>query len=128
MSGSYRDLKVWQEAMHLVVRIYALTTDFPPQERYGIVQQMRRAAVSVPSNIAEGYGRRTSRQRYSFLENALGSLFELETQTELSARLGFLKEEDAAALADRIRGLGRGLTALMRHVGDEAQNEKKRFT
>jgi hypothetical protein len=50
MSGSYRDLKVWQEAMHLVVRIYALTTDFPPQERYGIVQQMRRAAVSVPSN------------------------------------------------------------------------------
>ncbi len=128
MSGSYRDLKVWQEAMHLVVRIYALTTDFPPQERYGIVQQMRRAAVSTPSNIAEGYGRRTSRQRYSFLENALGSIFELETQTELSARLGFLRDEDAASLADTIRGLGRGLTALMRHVADEAQQEKKRFT
>ena len=128
MSSSYRDLKVWQESMALAVRIYALTSDFPAQERYGIVQQMRRAAVSIPSNIAEGYGRRTSRQRYNFLENALGSVFELETQTELSARLGFLREDDSPELAATIRGIGRGLTALMHYVEEEAHKEKKRYS
>jgi four helix bundle protein len=89
MTASYRDLKVWQKAMDLAVDIYAATANFPAEERFGIVQQMRRAAVSIPSNIAEGYGRRTARQRYNFLENSLGSTFELETQTELSSRLGF---------------------------------------
>jgi four helix bundle protein len=105
--------------MELTVRIYALTRQYPAEERYGLVQQMRRAAVSVPSNIAEGYGRRTSRQRYHFLETALGSLFELETQTDLSARLGFLNERDAHELAEVIRGTGRGLTGLMRYVESE---------
>jgi four helix bundle protein len=114
--------------MSLAERIYAVTGDFPAQERYGIAQQMRRAAVSISSTIAEGYGRRTSRQRYSFLENALGSLFELETQTELSARLGFIDPEEAESLASNIRGLGRGLTALMSYVQDEARHEKKRHT
>jgi four helix bundle protein len=126
---SYRELKVWQAAMDLAVSIYAVTADYPASERYGIVQQMRRAAVSIPSNIAEGYGRRTARQRYNFLENALGSLFELETQTELSARLRFLNETEANRLADSIRGIGRGLTALMRYVQDEARHEpQKRHT
>jgi len=122
--ASYRDLKVWQNAMELAERVYAITSSFPAQERYGIVQQMRRAAVSIPSNIAEGYGRRTSRQRYNFLENALGSLFELETQTELAARLRFLNERDAETVAAEIRGLGRGLTALMRYVQQEASLER----
>jgi four helix bundle protein len=124
--ASYRDLKVWQEAMELVVRIYSVTADFPSTERYGIVQQMRRAAVSIPSNIAEGYGRKTSRQRYNFLENALGSLFELETQTELALRLGFAPAGTHEELATSIRGLGRGLTALMRYVREEARAEPKR--
>jgi four helix bundle protein len=127
MAQSYRELKVWQEGMDLVVRIYALTADFPAAERYGLVQQMRRAAVSVPSNIAEGYGRRTPRQRYHFLENALGSIFELETQVELSTRLAFLTEPHATELAAIIRGLGRGLTALMRYVHEEARHEKNRY-
>jgi four helix bundle protein len=126
VTQSYRDLKVWQDAMDLAVRIYGVTDDFPAQERYELVQQMRKAAVSVPSNIAEGYGRRTSRQRYHFLENALGSLFELETQTELSSRLGFLHERDSLDLANTIRGLGRGLMALMRYVQQEAREEKPR--
>jgi four helix bundle protein len=82
---------------------------------------MRRASVSVPSNIAEGYGRRTPRQRYHFLETALGSLFELETQIELSFRLGFLHETDANELAKTIRGCGRGLTALMRYVSESTR-------
>ena len=122
---SYRDLKVWQHAMDLAVRIYGVTDGFPAQERYGLVQQMRKAAVSVPSNIAEGHGRRTSRQRYHFLENALGSLF--ETQTELSTRLRFLSEGDAVELATTIRNIGRGLTALMRYVEGEARDQKTRY-
>ena len=128
MAASYRDLKVWQEGMNLVVRLYAVTTNFPGDERYGLVQQIRRAAVSIPSNIAEGYGRRTAKQRYSFLENALGSTFELETQIELSARLGFLDESDANEIGDAIRRIGRSLAALMRYVHEEAANEPKRFT
>jgi len=124
---SYRDLDVWRDAMSIAERIYAVTCAFPSQERYGIVQQMRRAAVSISSNIAEGYGRRTARQRYSFLENALGSTFELETQIELSSRLGFLDSSDSVALADMIATLGRRLTALMRHVHKEAEEEGPRF-
>jgi four helix bundle protein len=114
--------------MDLVVRVYAVTADFPAQERYGLVQQMRRAAVSIPSNIAEGYGRRTAKQRYHFLETALGSVFELETQTELAMRLAFLPEQDFHELAETIRGLGRGLTALMRYVDHEAHTEEPRGT
>ncbi len=114
--------------MDLTVRVYDVTSNFPAAERYGIAQQMRRAAVSIPSNIAEGYGRRTAKQRYHFLENALGSTFELETQTELSARLHFIAEDEAVEIADTIRGIGRGLTALMQYVADEARNEQKRHT
>jgi four helix bundle protein len=125
---SYRDLTVWQEAMMLAEKIYAATAGFPKQEQYGIVQQMRRAAVSIPSNIAEGYGRQTARQRYNFLENALGSVFELETQAELSSRLGFIPEADFSKLDEIIRGIGRGLSALMRYVETEAREEKKRYT
>ncbi|HYC61261.1 MAG TPA: four helix bundle protein [Thermoanaerobaculia bacterium] len=125
--SSYRDLSVWQDGMTLAVKIYAATKMFPAEERFGIVQQMRRAAVSIPSNIAEGYGRQTPRQRYNFLENALGSVFELETQTELSSRLEFLSADQFQPLADTIRGIGKGLTALMRFVETEARKEKKRF-
>jgi four helix bundle protein len=125
---SYRDLKVWQKAMDFTVEVYAATSKFPTEERYGLVQQMRRAAVSIPSNIAEGYGRRTAKQRYNFLENALGSTFELETQIELSSRLGFLQEGGFSQLADTIRGIGRGLAALMRYVESEARAQKERFS
>ena len=125
---SYRDLKVWQESMKLATEIYSVTGDFPTTERYGLSQQMRRAAVSIPSNIAEGYGRKTAKQRYNFLENALGSLFELETQIELSHRLGFLAEANFEELAGVARGLGRGLSSLMSYVGNEARTEKKRHS
>ena len=119
--NSYRDLKVWQEAMVLAEWIYRVTAGFPDSERYGLIAQMRRAAVSVPSNIAEGYGRKTPRQRHHFLENALGSLFELETQSELSSRLGFAGNTDFEELDSKIRGIGRGLSALMRYVEEEAR-------
>lgn len=126
--ASYRDLKDWQAAMDLSVEVYRVTARFPSEEKYGLVQQMKRAAVSVPSNIAEGYGRRTARQRYHFLESSLGSLFELETQVELATRLEFLHEPAAPSLADAICGIGRGLTALMDYVEREARTQKPRHT
>ena len=126
--ASYRDLEVWQGAMDLVEQLYEITSRFPQTERYGLVQQIRRAAVSVPSNIAEGHGRRTAKQRYNFLENALGSVFELETQIDISRRLQMLSPDQADVLQDRIKGLGRGLTALMRHVATQAKVEKPRFS
>ena len=87
VSASYRDLRVWQSAMKLVLEIYAATRSFPKDETYGLVSQMRRAAVSVPSNIAEGKGRLTDRDRTHFFSQARGSLLELETQILISEEL-----------------------------------------
>ena len=84
--NDYRDLIVWQRAMDLTVAVYAYTKDFPPDEKYALVSQMRRAAVSVPSNIAEGSRRRGKDQRQLYVI-AFGSASELETQTEVSKRL-----------------------------------------
>ena len=111
----YRDLVVWQKAMDLVVHLYTATATFPPEERFGLVAQMRRAAVSVPSNIAEGQGRRTSDDEFvRFLKIARGSLAELETQVELSIRLNFLETPQASALQSSADEVGRLLSGLMK--------------
>ncbi|WP_417681392.1 four helix bundle protein [Pseudidiomarina aquimaris] len=89
----YKDLKVYQSAMDLCVVIYELTRKLPYEERYGLVSQMRRCAVSVPSNIAEGAGRRSFREQVRFYYIARGSLAELETQLELCFRLGYICEQ-----------------------------------
>jgi len=86
---SFRDLVVWQKAMDLVEMVYAITRLFPPDERFALTSQLRRASVSVPSNIAEGYGRHSTLDYIRFLQIALGSLNEVQTQLELGCRLGF---------------------------------------
>jgi len=91
---SFKDLVVWQKAYRLVLEIYKITKDFPKSETYGLAQQMRRAAVSLPSNIAEGYGRRHKTEYKQFLSIAYGSLSELETQYLLSIDLGYTKKSD----------------------------------
>ncbi len=88
MSGSYRDIKVWQKAIELVMEIYSCTRSFPKEEMYGLIGQLRRAAISVPSNIAEGKGRRTDKGFLLFLHHARGSIFELETQLTIAGLLG----------------------------------------
>jgi four helix bundle protein len=88
-------LIVWQRAKELATAAYKLTENFPQHEIYGLTAQMRRAAVSIPSNIAEGQGRSTSGEFRNFLGNARGSLLELETQTEIASDLGFIKAEEA---------------------------------
>ena len=94
MINSYKDLIVWQKSMDLVVEVYKLTELFPKSELYGIVSQMRRAAVSIPSNIAEGRKRSTRKDFRQFLVVAYSSASELETQLEISKRLNFIKNEE----------------------------------
>ncbi len=108
----HKDLKAWQCAMDLVVFIYQLTRTFPRDELYGLVAQLRRAAVSIPSNIAEGYGRHSARELYRFVNNALGSLREVETQVELALRLGYISNStcaDSMRQTKRVKQLLQGL-------------------
>jgi four helix bundle protein len=89
---SFRDLVVWQNAMDPVKRIYAASKQFPSDERYALTSQLKRATVSVPCNIAEGYGRNSTADYIRFLQIALGSLYELEIQLELATRSNFAKK------------------------------------
>ncbi|MGD0802434.1 MAG: four helix bundle protein [Terracidiphilus sp.] len=98
---SYRELIVWQKAMALARRAYELSQCLPKSEAYGLLTQIRRAAVSVPSNIAEGHGRLTDLQFRHFLGNARGSLYEMQTQLELASDLGYLNEILVRELMDQ---------------------------
>ena len=91
---SHKELVVWQKSMDLVVLIYELTSKFPKSELFGITSQMRRASVSIPSNIAEGWGRKSSKEYQQFMSIAYGSTLELETQLILSKRLKLAEEQD----------------------------------
>ena len=87
---THKDLDVWKFSIDLVVKVYELTSTFPKEEKYGIIQQMRRSAVSIPSNIAEGAGRTSTKEFANFISISLGSLSELETQLIISQKLSFL--------------------------------------
>lgn len=113
MLRSYRELTAWQKAYALSIAVYRATRGFPAAERYGLSAQLRRAAVSIPSNIAEGYGRKTRGEYLQFLAIARGSVYELQTQLLLSTDLGFLAEPDAAALPALATDVERILQALI---------------
>jgi four helix bundle protein len=101
---SHRDLPVWQQAMSLVECVYRLTETFSSEERFGLTTQLRRAAVSIPSNIAEGAGRSSTGELGHYLGIALGSAAEVETQLELAIRLGFVNDtDDATHLLENVR-------------------------
>jgi four helix bundle protein len=97
---SHRDLIVWQKAIDLVVSVYRATEGFPKTETYGLTSQIRRAVTSIPANIAEGQGRRLSKEFVYFLANARGSLWELDTHVEAATRLGFFKLRFALRITD----------------------------
>ncbi|HTW47792.1 MAG TPA: four helix bundle protein [Acidobacteriaceae bacterium] len=116
MAGSYRDLVVWQRSIELSVAVYRLTKAFPADERYGLTAQLRRAAVSVVSNIAEGYGRGTKGEYRQFVGVARGSALEIQTQLVIAQELGMAADRDleaTAALADEV---GKMLWALFRRL------------
>ena len=111
----HRDLKVWQKAMGLVTAVYKLTTSFPKNETYGLASQMQRAAVSVPSNIAEGHGLKQTQAYLRHLAIANGSLAELETQLEIAQRLGYIVAQDKS-LMSQDNEVGRMLAGLRRSL------------
>lgn len=113
---SHRDLIVWQKAMDLVVNVYALSEAFPKTETYGLTSQVRRAACSIPANIAEGQGRRLPGEFLNFLGTARGSLSEVDTQLELALRLRYLTFEQHAGLTNQLYEVARLLNGLMRSL------------
>lgn len=125
MSGeikSFRDLIVWQKAMDLTEIIYTIAGKFPPEERYALSSQIRRAAVSIPSNIAEGYGRRSTGDYLRFLQIALGSAYELETQLDLTSRFGWVDGDDvkeALELCTEIEKMLIALSGKLRNRDDD---------
>ncbi len=116
MLKNYKELKVWQRAYKLCLEIYRITKGFPKDERYGLTSQIRRAAVSVPSNIAEGYGRKTTPEYIRFLYIAYGSNCELETQTLLSGDLGYIETGRLEILLGSIEEVERMLKALIKSL------------
>jgi four helix bundle protein len=113
--SNHRTLKVWQDSRALVVRIYRATSRFPGEEMFGLTRQMRRAAASIPSNIAEGHGRWTRRDCKSFLYIARGSALELDTQLFLAEDLGWLTAKDAESLRAETSDIARMLNGLIRY-------------
>ena len=120
MASSFRDLRVWQEAMQLTMETYKATANFPRREIYGLCQQMRRAAVSVPSNIAEGKGHRTNKEFCNFLFHARGSLLELQTQLLIAQELQYLSKEDSVRLLELAASVGRSLSGLINSLQENA--------
>jgi four helix bundle protein len=112
----YRDLVVWQKGILLVRRVYELTAAFPTDERFGLVSQMRRAAVSIPSNIAEGQARRTTGEFIQSLSHAEGSVAELDTQLIIAIDLGYCTRAGAEDIFDLVMELRRMLNALRRRL------------
>ncbi len=115
---SHRDLIVWQKAVDFVVAIYDVTKGFPREEMYGLISQIRRAATSIPANIAEGQGRRLKGEYQNFLGNARGSLCELDTHLEVSFRLTFITENQYQMFRGKLDEIGRLLNGLMRAIAE----------
>jgi four helix bundle protein len=113
MIKTYKDLIVWQKAMKLVKKIYQITAHFPKNEEYGLTIQMRKGSISIPSNIAEGYGRRRTGEYRHFLSISMGSLYELETQTEIGRMLEYIPQEEYDSLTLDIDEVERLLASLI---------------
>ena len=108
----FRDLKVWQDAMHLATAVYTLTHSFPKTEVFGLSSQIQRASVSIPSNIAEGHARDSTKEYLRFISIAMGSLAEMETQLILANKLNYLEESKLAELFEKTGEVGRMLRGL----------------
>ena len=121
---THRDLDVWKKSVSLVTLIYDITKGFPKEEIYGLTNQIRRAAVSVPSNIAEGSARQGNKEFVQFLYISLGSLTELETQLIIAKNLHFLSEENFESLMSKQKEIGKMLIGLIRYIKKNRDNTK----
>ena len=121
MAESFRDLIAWQKAMALVTEVYRVTDDFPRREVYGLSRQVRDAACSVPSNIAEGKGRETKKDYVQFLYRARGSLYETDTQLEIGRNLHFMTDEEFLRIHEQVAEAGRVLNGLIRSIHEQIE-------
>jgi len=117
MASDHEKLDVWKKSMKLVTEIYQISQRFPKEEIYGLTSQMRRSAVSIPSNIAEGKGRHTNPEFCQFLIHARGSLLELETQLQIACNLGYLESQKRDDLKVKTVEIGKMLNGLIKAIG-----------
>ena len=117
--NDFKDLKVWQKGMDIAQKCYLLTKIFPKDELYGMVQQIRRSAVSIPANIAEGYGRRSTLEYIRFLNISQGSINELETHLILSQKVGLSNQQDIEPITYLLREESRMIIALIKSLGNK---------
>jgi four helix bundle protein len=113
---TFRDLTIWQKSIELVIEIYSVTKEFPKEETYGLVSQMRRAAVSIPSNVAEGFRRFHNKEYKQFLYISSGSCGELETQVTIAKKLGYIDDKQESALLERMDHIGRMTSSLIKKL------------
>ena len=116
MINSYKDLIVWQKAIQLSLDVYSITKGFPKEELYGIISQMRRAAISIPSNIAEGRCRGSKKEFVQFLRIAHGSLAELSTQSIIAKSLGYMDQATLDAINDKIEEMSKMITSIIKKL------------
>nr|BFF38318.1 four helix bundle protein [Tenacibaculum mesophilum] len=116
---TFRDLLVWQKSMGFVTEVYKISNDFPKEEVFGLTSQMRRSAVSVPSNISEGFGRQSLGDFIRFLNIEIASLFELQTQLEISSNLAYISKESFDRLYEESREIERMLSSLIRKLKEK---------
>lgn len=114
--STFRNLLVWQKSMELVTKMYSSTQKFPKEELFGLTSQIRRSAVSIPSNIAEGYGRDSNKEYLRFLNISIGSLFELQTQIEIAKNIMYLNEKDFNDLYENSREIERMLVSFIKKI------------
>lgn len=114
--NNFRKLLVWQKAMSLTTKIYSKTKQFPKEEIFGITSQIRRSTISIPSNIAEGIGRDSNNELIRFINIAVGSLFELQTQLEIAKNISYLNEEEFNNLYEDSREVERMLVAFLKKI------------
>lgn len=120
---NYKNLHIWQEGINLARKIYEVTGNFPANEKYGIVSQMTRAAVSIPSNIAEGAGRNSNKDFANFLSIAIGSIFELHTQMTICEQIGYINEETTKQLEQQIYTLQQQITTYKQRIEGSAPRQ-----
>ncbi|MHA3788755.1 four helix bundle protein [Flavobacterium hauense] len=113
---TFRDLIIWQKAMILVTNCYKTTSNFPKEEQFGLTSQIKRCSISIPSNIAEGFGRGTNKEYYRFLNISMGSLFEFQTQIEIAYNLGYISETDFNSIYEDSREIERMLSSFMNKI------------
>ncbi|MBR5396055.1 MAG: four helix bundle protein [Bacteroidaceae bacterium] len=122
---THKDLRVWRQSIEMVTSIYLMTKSFPKEEMFGLVSQLRRASVSVPSNIAEGYARGTDKEKLHFLRISSGSMSEVETQLMLGLNLGYIDQEKYNELSETVTSVWKQLNSLISSIKNRLTSQEQ---